>query len=217
VNSEQRARVKADLETALSEGLAMSVGGAKIGEQVPQVQATDQKEHDPYVVANMVLGAAQTGTLLANAFHSLGEWGKGKLTPVGLLDHLKDAIESVNSGDLKEVEAMLVAQAASLQTLFANLALRAAATTDVRRQGELLTLALKAQNNCRATIAALTDIKFPRQVSFNKQTNVAHGPQQVNNGVPAPGGAAGEPGKPAALPSPGRAPSSRARARKPRR
>lgn len=40
---------------------------------------------------------------------------------------------------------------------------------------------------CRATIETLAEIKNPRAVAFVTQANIAHGPQQVNNGVPANG------------------------------
>jgi hypothetical protein len=46
-------------------------------------------------------------------------------------------------------------------------------------------LALKAQRQCRATIETLVMAKNPAPVTFVKQANVAHGPQQVNNGPPA--------------------------------
>ena len=40
---------------------------------------------------------------------------------------------------------------------------------------------MKAQAQSRATITALVDLKYPRQATFVKQANIAHGPQQVNN------------------------------------
>jgi hypothetical protein len=46
-----------------------------------------------------------------------------------------------------------------------------------------LGLALKAQAQSRATITALGELKNPRHATFVKQANIAHGPQQVNNGV----------------------------------
>jgi hypothetical protein len=48
-----------------------------------------------------------------------------------------------------------------------------------------LALALKAQAQSRATISALVELKYPRQATFVKQANIAHGPQQVNNGMVA--------------------------------
>ena len=41
-------------------------------------------------------------------------------------------------------------------------------------------LALKAQSQCRATLETLAGIKNP--IPYIKQTNIANGPQQVNNG-----------------------------------
>ena len=35
----------------------------------------------------------------------------------------------------------------------------------------------------RATITALVDLKYPRQATYVKQANIAHGAQQVNNGT----------------------------------
>ena len=41
--------------------------------------------------------------------------------------------------------------------------------------------ALKAQNQFRATLQALIQLKQPNQTAFIKQANIAHGHQQVNN------------------------------------
>jgi hypothetical protein len=43
-------------------------------------------------------------------------------------------------------------------------------------------LALKAQSQSRATVETLAAIKNP-PVVFARQANIAHGPQQVNNGL----------------------------------
>lgn len=43
-------------------------------------------------------------------------------------------------------------------------------------------LALRAQNQCRATLQTLSELKNPRPVAFVKQANISNGPQQVNNG-----------------------------------
>jgi hypothetical protein len=40
----------------------------------------------------------------------------------------------------------------------------------------------KAQNQCRMTLETLSTIKNP-PVVYAKQANIAHGPQQVNNGT----------------------------------
>jgi hypothetical protein len=81
------------------------------------------------------------------------------------------------------MEAMLVSQATALQTIFTDLARKAQAQTYQKQLEVYLGLALKAQAQSRATISALVDLKYPRQATFVKQANIAHGPQQVNNGV----------------------------------
>ena len=44
-------------------------------------------------------------------------------------------------------------------------------------------LALKAQSQCRAAVETLAAMKNPPTL-FARQANIAHGPQQVNNGIP---------------------------------
>ena len=96
---------------------------------------------------------------------------------------LNDTFKRVEDGDLSRLEAMLVAQATALQTMFASLARRAATQEHLRQFETFMGLALKAQAQSRATITALVDLKYPRQATFVKQANIAHGPQQVNNGA----------------------------------
>ena len=95
---------------------------------------------------------------------------------------LNDTFKRVEDGDMSTLEAMLVAQATALQTMFASLARRAATQEHLRQYETFMGLALKAQAQSRATITALVDLKYPRQATFVKQANIAHGPQQVNNG-----------------------------------
>ena len=98
---------------------------------------------------------------------------------------LNNTFKRVKDGDLSSLEAMLVAQATALQTMFASLARRAATQEHLRQYETFMGLALKAQAQSRATITALVDLKYPRQATFVKQANIAHGPQQVNNGATA--------------------------------
>jgi hypothetical protein len=96
----------------------------------------------------------------------------------------------VNGGNLQTMEAMLVSQATALQTIFTDLARKAQAQTYQKQFEVYLGLALKAQVQSRATITALGELKNPRHATFVKQTNIAQGPQQVNNGVMPSGDAA---------------------------
>ncbi len=99
-----------------------------------------------------------------------------------LVDDLHRQIEGLKGGDMGSVEAMLFGQAKVLETMFTSLARRAANNDGLKQFQCNLTLALKAQAQCRATLEALAEIKSPRTVAFVKQANMTTGPQQVNNG-----------------------------------
>ena len=75
----------------------------------------------------------------------------------------------------------MVSQATALQTVFTSLVCRAQVQTQQRHLEAFMGLAFKAQAQSRATISALVELKYPRQATFVKQANIAHGPQQVNN------------------------------------
>lgn len=117
---------------------------------------------------------------------------------MALVTALREGCARVNAGDLREVEAMLFAQATALNGLFADLTRRAAAnlgdghTFDA---GEtLLKMAMKAQSQCRATLETLATVKNPPV--FARQANIANGPQQVNNTLTAPSHAGENPKAP---------------------
>ena len=105
-----------------------------------------------------------------------------------MINGLRTTFAAVKSDNLHAMECMLIGQATALQTIFTSLARRAASQEQLRHYETFLGLALKAQSQSRATISALVDLKYPRQATFVKQANIAHGPQQVNNGG-APAGA----------------------------
>lgn len=95
-------------------------------------------------------------------------------------------IAVVNGGDLKRAEGMLIAQAHTLDEIFNSLARRACRNMREYQDAaeRYMRLALKAQSQCRATLETLAAVKNPPAL-FVKQANIAAGPQQVNNGVPA--------------------------------
>lgn len=99
---------------------------------------------------------------------------------------LKRQGEAANRGDLSAAEAMLTSQAAALNAIFGELARRAAMNMGeyLDATDRYLRLALKAQTQCRATLETLATIKQGPAI-IARQANIAHGPQQVNNGVAA--------------------------------
>ena len=119
---------------------------------------------------------------------SVAKW---KAISVGNVeDSIQEMIDAVRDGDLSGLEAMLVSQAIATQTMFVTLASRAQSQKSRENLNAFTVLALKAQAQSRATIQALTEIKFPRSTIFAKQANVTTGNQQINNGIdprsPAP-------------------------------
>lgn len=116
---------------------------------------------------------------------AMDAWGKfaGESDLSELIKDFHERVEKVQAGDMRSIESMLYGQAMTLQTIFTNLARKAQAQEYLKQFQVNLSLALKAQAQCRATLEALAEIKNPRPVSFVKQANIANGPQQVNNGV----------------------------------
>ncbi|MDD5579043.1 MAG: hypothetical protein PHY16_07145 [Methylobacter sp.] len=100
-----------------------------------------------------------------------------------LLDELKQQVEMVNSGDMKRPETMLLTQAHTLDSLFNKLAQKAYKQEYISQLETFLRLALKAQSQCRSTLETLATLKNP--VIFAQQANIAHGSQQINNGIPS--------------------------------
>lgn len=108
----------------------------------------------------------------------------GDLSLMDMARELRDQGQAVNRGDLAALERLLTAQALSLNAIFGELA--RIAQCNLFKVPEVadryLRLALKAQSQSRATVETLAAIKNP-PVVFARQMNVAHGPQQVNNGT----------------------------------
>ena len=69
-----------------------------------------------------------------------------------LMETLRDQAKAVNQGDLAQAEAMLVNQATALQSLFARLTEKAFSATQLPQFDSFMRMALRAQNQCRATL-----------------------------------------------------------------
>jgi len=137
------------------------------------------------IVAELGLSAIHANANTARMF-SRGVFGEAGLADASHAMQAK--VDRVKSGDLSEGEAMLFAQAATLDAIFNEMARRAALNMDhyLNATETFMRIALKAQSLCRANIQTLAEIKNPPAVAFVKQANIANGPQQVNNAVQAP-------------------------------
>jgi hypothetical protein len=81
---------------------------------------------------------------------------------------------------MAHAEAMLMNQATALQSLFVRLTERGMDQSHMPNLEGLMRLALRAQNQCRATLETLSAIKNP-PVIYARQVNQTTGPQQINN------------------------------------
>jgi hypothetical protein len=97
------------------------------------------------------------------------------------IEVLEKTTQQIQSGDLSKIEQMYISQAIALEVMFASLSRRAKAQEKLLQYETHMRLALKAQNQSRATLQALVQLKQPSQTTFVKQANIAQGHQQVNN------------------------------------
>lgn len=100
-----------------------------------------------------------------------------------LCELLVKALKRFHYGDIRGVENSLICQASTLDRIF-NLFVRRACREGSWEYREMdFRIAFRAQSQFRATLATLAAIKSPARVAIVNQANIAHGPQQVNNGI----------------------------------
>ena len=129
--------------------------------------------------AKIVTSPELAATRTINAAEAISDFG-GHIDIPALMDTLRLQAEVVNSGDLKQIEGMLVNQATALQGLFARLTEKAMDSEYMTNIEGYMRLALRAQSQCRAALKTLSEIKNPPTV-YAQQANIAQGHQQVNN------------------------------------
>lgn len=130
--------------------------------------------------AEIMARIATRGHMTAHAMRAYSGFDKETLTVTAMNAELRANGDAVVGGDLGRVERMLVAQAITLDTIFANLAERSTRQDYIKNAETYLRLALKAQAQCRSTAEALAMLKNPQP--YIRQTNISQGHQQVNNG-----------------------------------
>jgi putative sterol carrier protein len=140
--------------------------------------AKQDKQSDSVSYAKMSLSPVLMGAILVESF-SNAILPKADITDV--TKALRDKTLTVQDGDMKPIEAMLIGQAQALQSMFVSLCLQAENKSQLNQYTAFMNLALKAQAQSRATIQALTELKYPKQTNFVKQANIANGHQQINN------------------------------------
>ena len=166
--------------------------------KAPNDAGTATLREEPGSSRERILADVMVEGTLANA-HVMATFAKptmGELHLAECIRALDDKTRAVNRGDLSSAEAVLIEQATALNAIFAEFARRSALNMGayINAADRYMRLALKAQSQCRATLETLATIKAGPAI-FARQANIAHGPQQVNNGVSGParaGARAGE-------------------------
>lgn len=139
-----------------------------------------QGESDDSATARKVLRPTVGAAVIADAFKIPG---MPVLSLPELVNELDKQCKAASANDLTRCEAMLIAQAHTLDAIANRMALAAFNQFDksVVAVEVCMKLALRAQSQCRATVETLAAIKNP-PVVYAKNANIAHGHQQINNG-----------------------------------
>lgn len=132
-----------------------------------------QDESDEQSMARAVLGPSLQSAI------TVREYGKsfGELNLMSLVDELRSQIGRTIDGNLERAEAMLTAQAHTLDAIFSNLARRAVNAEYLPHFDTYLKLGLRAQSQCRATWETLAAIKNPVGRAYVGQANFANNQQ----------------------------------------
>lgn len=101
-----------------------------------------------------------------------------------MVSELKRQTVAIHADDLSRAESMLISQAHTLDGLFAKMASKALTTNHLDVMERYMRLALKAQNQARATLQTLGELKAPKQIAFVKQANIGNQVQVNNNSSP---------------------------------
>ena len=155
---------------------------SKKSNSIPSEVTKQESECEAQAIANFYLRPSVKSAMTISAFNGQNFQN---VELAALIDELTIQAQAANNGDLKSAESMLAIQATTLDSIFNNLAQRAACTEHMSHLEAFLRLALKAQSQCRATLETLAAIKNPQPVAFVRQANIAQN-QQVNNATVEP-------------------------------
>lgn len=102
-----------------------------------------------------------------------------------VVTELRRQSAAIHVDDLSRAESMLTAQAHTLDGLFARLTTNALTAKQLNSFESYMKLALRAQNQSRATLQTLIELKAPKQIAFVKQANIGNQVQVNNNSARA--------------------------------
>ncbi|VWC14064.1 hypothetical protein BLA6993_05496 [Burkholderia lata] len=172
---------------AIEPAIASSSVTAVESDRQPAAAAPADKERAEKrgkVTAKLMTGPSFMAAHTAMSFIPDSMKAYGPANVYSMFDEFHKRVKDTCEGDMTTPEALLVAQAMSLNSIYNECAQLAGANIAKRLpQAEaLMRMALKAQAQCTQTLRVLGELKAPKSVAFIKQQNNAAGNQQVNNG-----------------------------------
>lgn len=133
---------------------------AATDDAVPRLPRRRDSSEDHRLRAELGVSGIVTNV---NTVRSFGRATFGDMDLTETVAVLREKVAAVQANDLSGPEATLTSQAVALDTIFNELARRAAAhlSDNLPAAEALLRLGLKAQAQCRATLQTLAELKNP--------------------------------------------------------
>ena len=146
-----------------------------------KIEAQEEKSTEQVEAEKLAIKKAQIYTdSVTSAALSIGDIHKHKIDVPALVDHLQKQVDAVLNGDISQVESILMTQVQTLNALFHRMLTKMMSDSFHSSIEMYSNIALRAQNQCRQTLAVLSDLKRPQQTTVVRQQNLAIN-QQVNN------------------------------------
>ena len=158
---------------------------ARIKKKRTKVEKEERAKLLNELMGKMMLSSSSVSSNIIQSLHQNTNFGENdfgediELDFKAATETMKNISDKVSSGDLSNLEEMLTCQAYSLQTLYMTMASKISGTTNPDHIDLFARFALKAQNQCRSTVATLSEMKNPKRATFIKQQNNAVN-QQIN-------------------------------------
>lgn len=112
----------------------------------------------------------------------LDPYSASEVNSCDLAEEIFKQAKKIQAGDISYIERCLYSQAIALNAMFERMLAQVGGAEFINHVQVSGLLALKAQAQCRATLATLADIRNPQRPTFIKQQNNAIN-QQVNDVV----------------------------------
>jgi hypothetical protein len=141
---------------------------------------TNEQASTESELSTLALNAPAVNALVTSLF--INKTAGVSLDLPALVMELNRQINCLRDGDKSKAEETLFSQAVTLNAIFLEMSRRAAMNMNehIHATETYMRMALRAQNQARATLETLAAMRSP-PVVIAKQANITSGPQQVNN------------------------------------